>query len=222
MPLPFAQLGASDLYRLALTLPLTGIWHADVEMSVDVPLMPGPQALVFAGTTYACSVVRTTDFAGVRSVRLVGGTGGWRTVVPPKPYASPAGVPTQVVLADVAATVLEIPPVVAPTVPPTLGTAWTRPGDYASVTLNATLGESWWMDPTGTVQSAPRVPLPILTPFEATAVMGTAGIYEIATEFPADWTPGKLFVGVTVQSTINRVMHMAQGSRLRTEVVASP
>ena len=215
----FAQLGAAALFKCALVLPASGIWHADAEMASDLPLTPGPQVLMLAGTSYTCAIVRQVDFAGVRSVRLVGGLGGWRMVVPPKQYSSAAGVPLAVVLSDLAATVKESPPVVDPSLPPNLGTGYVRQGGLASLALQQLLGGSWYVSSAGIVQTAPVLPVPILSPFQAIRVQGAPGIYEIATDFPADWTPGKLFVGPTVTGTINRVMHTATGTKLRTEVM---
>ena len=218
----FASLNGLPLFKVCLVLPFSGIFHADVQMAVDVPLTPGPQLLMLAGASYTCSVIRATEEIGYRGVRLVGGTGGWRKAVPPKQYASPAGVPIAVVLADVAATVQEIPPVVDPSVPPTVGTAYVRQGGLASQVLQNLLGDAWWMDPTGTVQTAPRLPTPIVTPFNVTKVWGAPGIYEVATEYPSTWIPGMTFLSPTAFGTISRVTHTADGVKLRTEVMAYP
>jgi len=220
---PFASLNGIIATHCMLVLPLTGIWHADVRLST-APIAPfvGPgQVLVLNNTTYTCAVVRSIDLAGVRMVRLVGGTGRWRTSIPAQQYASPIGVSTSVVLTDAAVTAGELPPVVGPTVPPTLGNAFVRRAGLASLVLQQVLGDTWWMDPLGVVQTVPRIPTPIATAFAAEDVAGAPGVYRIATESPDDWQPGSLFVGPTVSGTINRVMHVATPERIRTEVMVA-
>jgi hypothetical protein len=220
---PFASLNGAALQRCKLTLPYAGIWHADVDVADDaLPLPAGPQLLVLAGVSYTCAVIRAIDFAGKREVRLVGGTGGWRKSIPAKDYASPAGVPTSVVLADAASAVLEAPPVLDPTVTPTLGPSWERQAGTASLVLWAILSLGWWMDPTGVVQTAPRLPTPITSYFDAVTVQGAPGRVLIATETPGDWTPGRTFVGPTVSGTVNRVTHTAESSSFRTEIMVQP
>lgn len=219
----WASLNGLPVYRLAMVLPAVGIFHADVDVAEQID-SAGPQILMVSGTSYACAAYRTTDFAGTHTVRLVGGTGGWRTPVLPKQYSSPAGVPTAVVLSDVAATVGEIPPVLSPTIPPTIGTGFMRQGGLASLVLWQLLGNAWYMDPTGTIQTAPRIGVPVATPFQVVGVRGAPGIYEIVTDYPASWVPGVTFVSPTVLSpvTVSRVMHTATGAQFKTEVMASP
>jgi hypothetical protein len=55
--------------------------------------------------------------------------------------------------------------------------------------------------------------------FTATWVEQPANILRIATETIAYWLPGKTFTDPQVQGTINRVMHVIDGMKLRTEVV---
>ena len=215
----FASLNGLPVYKLALVLPAVGIWHADIEVAEQIDA-PGVQSLIFSGTPYTCAAIRTTDFAGTHNVRVVGGTGGWRKPVLPKQYASPAGIPTAVVLSDLAATVQELPPVVDPTVPPTIGTGFLRQGP-ASLVLWQLLGNAWYMDNTGTIQTAPRLGVPIATPFQTIEVHGAPGVYEIVTDFPASWLPGMTFVSPTASCTVSRVMHTATGSSLKTEVMVS-
>jgi hypothetical protein len=219
----WASLNGLPVHKLALVIPAVGLWHADVEVAEQIDAA-GPQVLIVSGTTYTCAAYRTTDFAGTHNVRLVGGTGGWRKFVPPKQYQSPAGVPTSVVLSDVAATVQEIPPVVDPSVSPTIGPMFMRQGGSASLVLWQLLGNAWYMDPTGTIQTAPRFGVPIATPFQTIEVHGCPGVYEVVTDNPESWVPGMTFVSPTVTTpvTVSRVMHTASGEAFKTEVMASP
>jgi hypothetical protein len=189
-----------------------------IDRTVDIA---GPQALVMGSSAWSGSLVRAVDFAGTRSVRLVGGAGGWRNSIPAQQYASPVGVPTATVLADAAAVAHEIPPVVDPTLQPTVGPAFVRQAGLASLVLDQVCGDQWWMDPTGTVQTSIRIPSPIVSAFSVQEVYGSEGRYTIQTEAPQDWSPGSLFAGPTVSGTISRTMWAFDGSGLRLEVLVS-
>jgi hypothetical protein len=216
----FCSLNGLPVVRGRIVFPAAGIWHADVEVAQPIAPPVGPQAIILNNVPYVCAAIRSVIFAGLLSVRLVGGTGGWRSTVPPMQYASPAGVPISVVLADAAAVAHEIPPVVDPTVSPILGPAYVRQVGPASLVLQQCLGNAWYMDQTGTVLTAPRIPTPIVTPFQAIAVDGAPGIYEIATDFPTDWTPGRLFASLIVQGLVSRTTYIISEGKFRVEVMA--
>jgi hypothetical protein len=225
MPSPFfADLTGVPVASGQLTVPYTGIWHADVKLTIASPApLVGPQVLNFAGSTWVCSVVRYTDFAGSREVRLVGGQGGWRKGVPAKQYSSPIGVPIAVILTDVALSVLELTPNLAGYIgAPVVGTDFVRQTGLASLVLQQLLGDSWWMDSKGVIQTAPRLPTPILSAFSAIAVEGKMGHYTIATEHPADWAPGAIWAGITTSGTVSRVTHTLEGGTLKSEVLSWP
>lgn len=218
----FADLSGVPIVRARLIVPLTGLWHADVTLDrADGPALLVPQVLTLAGSTWACTPIRAIDFSGQRQLRLVGGAGGWRKVVPFQEYQSPIGVPAQMVLTDAASLVGELTPVVAPTIPVTVGPYFCRQRGRAGLVLNQVLGASWWLDPLGVVQSVPRVPAPVASPFDAIEVDGVLGRYEVATDFPGDWAPGKLFAGPTISGTINRVCHLLEAGTFRTEILAA-
>jgi hypothetical protein len=220
---PFAALTGLPITKLHLVVPALGLWHADVLLAQAVDLT-GPQVLLLSGSTWNCTAVRAVDFSGARSVRLVGGAAGWRKSVPALQYASPAGVPTVTVLADAAGLVGELPPVLDPSVPQTLGSAYVRQRGAASLVLQDLQDRgvlSWWVSPLGIVQTAPRLPTPILSPFVAEQVHGAPGWYRVATEAPGDWQPGALFRSVTVSGTISRVEHRIERGQLWTEVLAA-
>jgi hypothetical protein len=223
MSLMFASLSGIPVVRATLTLPFVGLWHADVYLDRALgPKLVGPQVLTLAGSTWACAPVRAIDFSGERGVRLVGGTGGWRTKVLYQEYQSPAGVPTAVVLGSVAGQVHEIPPVLGPTIPTSLGSYFCVQADYASLVLSQVLGKSWWLDATGTVQSIPRPPTPVATPYTVVALDAPMGRYEVATEYPLQWLPGATFVAPTATGTVSRVVHLLERGSLRTEILAWP
>ena len=147
----FAQLSGVPITRLRLVVPALGLWHVDADLATATDVS-GSQTLVLSGSNWTCAVVRAVDFAGVRSVRLVGGAGGWRKTVPALQYASPAGVPTATVLGDAASLGGEMPPVIDPSVPATLGTNYVRQAGPASLVLQDLQDRgvlAWWQDGTG-------------------------------------------------------------------------
>ena len=219
--LSYASLSGTPILAASLVIPYLGIWHVDVTLT-EVPPSPttGAQVLVLADMTLTCSPVRVIDFAGRREVRLVGGQAGWRKLVPAKQYLSASGIPISTVLGDCATFVQEPPPVLDPTIPPTVGGAYCRQQGQASLVLQQLLGNSWWMDVTGVIQTMPRPKTPITSDFTAIDVRGASGQYVIATENPGDWTPGSTFVGPTINGTVNLVRHVL-GGNLRTEIMVS-
>ena len=215
----FADLNGIPIISGRITLPMFGIWHADVLLGIPTGIA-GPQILTLLGQPYVCFVVRAIEYSGARSVRVVGGLGGWRKKISAKQYHSPVGVPGSLVLADAAAEAKEVPPVPSPFVPATLGKDFVRVAGPASLVLSQVCGtDGWWMDPKGVIQTFPRLPTPIVTPFTATAVRGAAGLFVIATDFPVQWTPGVVFANGIVSGTVNRVTHVIEKDTFRTEVM---
>ena len=219
---PFATLSGIPIVGLHLVVPAVGIWHADVTLATALDV-PGPQTLLLSGSTWVGSVVRGIDFAGQRQVRIVGGQGGWRKAVPALEYQSAVGVPTQTVLADAAALVQELPPVIDASVPFSVGNYWVRSAGAASLVLWELLRlaflAQWWMDPTGIVQTMVRPSTPILTPFVVENVVGSAGWYKVTTESPGDWLPGRTFSGPTSAGTLSRVEHRISRGKFWTEIL---
>lgn len=219
---PFATLSGVPVTGLHLVVPAVGIWHADVTLATAIDV-PGPQTLLLSGSTWIGSVTRAVDFSGQRQVRLVGGQGGWRKPVPALEYQSNVGVPTQTVLADAAAFVQEVPPVIDASVPFSVGNYWVRSAGAASLVLWELLRldflSQWWMDPTGVVQTMPRPSTPILSDFVVEDVVGSTGAYLIATESPGDWLPGRTFSGPTASGSISRVEHRIARGKFWSEVM---
>jgi hypothetical protein len=214
----FATLSGLDILSARVVFPFAGIWHASIVLAGVAP-SPGPQVLLIGTASYLCAPVRDITFAGQRGVLVVGGSGGWRTPVPPKQYGQGA-VPIQAILIDAAASCGELPPIGA------TGSvaAYVRKGSpyTASTALQELLGNAWWMGPTGNVQAIPRLPTPIVSLFDAMAVNASSGVYQIATESPQDWVPGCTFLGPTVSGTVSRVTHFIEPGTLRTEVMVTP
>ena len=222
----FASLSGLPIVAATVVFPWAGVWHADIRLDRAIGPSAGPQILTLSDLVMPCAVVRAIDFTGARGVRVVGGTGGWRTFVPPLQYQSPTGVPVALVASDAAALVLEVPPVIGPTVAPTTGPTFVRQGGAASLVLQSLFADGWWMNFLGVVQVTPRLPTPIVAPFDLLDANGARGIYRVASQgdILTPWVPGAKFLGPTMTSpgTVNRVTHVIEGSRVRTEILSQP
>lgn len=223
----FASLNGIPIVKLALVLPWAGIWHADIQLDRAIGPTTAPQILTLGqDLTGVCAALRAVDFTGARSLRVVGGTGGWRTTVPPLQYQSPTGVPVALVASDAAALVQEVPPIIGPTVSPVAGPTFVRQGGAASLVLQSLFADGWWMNMQGVVQVTPRLPTPIVAPFDLLDVRGAPGIWKVASvgDILTPWVPGALFLAPTMTSpaTVNRVTHVLEGGVLRTEVLTWP
>ncbi len=212
-------LAGVPLVSLSLTIPASGIWHADAVLSSDVAPTSQRPTLSLYGTAYVCAVVRQTDWAGKRMVRLVGGAGGWRTELGPHQYASPLGVPASVVIQDAASAVGERP--VLMTSNPTLGPGWARITGPASRVLQQIFHGAWYMTADGVVHTGDRLGGAIGSAFQVMMVDGETGRVLVATESPNDWLPGATFTSASASGTVNRVRHVVDGDTLRTEVMVA-
>lgn len=222
----YASLAGGPVVAAVLSVPKAGIWHVDLVLSSAPTIAPGPQPFVLAGSTWMCSVIRQVTFAGRTEARLVGGAAGWRSTVPAKQYASPGGVSLPMVLGDLASLIQENPPVLDPSLAPTVGNGFVRRGGLASNTLQrlqhmGVFTNGWWMDSMGTVQTSVRPATPITSSFVVENVHGAGGRYIIATESPGDWAPGSTFSGPTANAVVNLVRHVLTEDSLRTEVLAA-
>ena len=82
------------------------------------------------------------------------------------------------------------------------------------------------MNLAGVVQVTPRLPTPVVTPFDLLDVKGAAGVWTIASvgDLLTQWVPGATFLAptMTAPAVANRVTHVLDGHSLRTEVVSWP
>lgn len=144
---------------MRLLIPSRGVWVADLDF-LDVPALSG-QVTIRAGNLSLVGTVIATEsgtYGSQRRVRVVGGGGGWGTVLRPRAYHSDAGVSALTVAQDAAREAGE-----------TLGSTWspassTLDPDYvrssgpASRTLEDAIGPGvlWWVDYAGVTQVGQR------------------------------------------------------------------
>ena len=183
----------------SLLVPLIGAWSADLSLASDAPLA-GPVSVVIGNLTLAGFVIRSAPYGGQTRVRLVGGRGGWRRVIPGQGYGG-GGVSLAHVLGDAAAACGEqivAPP--GPTLP-----AFVRLDGPASDVLWQCLGQglipAWYVAPSGITQATAWPATTIVTPFTVTDQRPDEGRITIASEDYAAWMPGCSFTNPLLSGT---------------------
>lgn len=189
MTADFASFAGSRATSGALTIPLYGMWSADVAIASDGALADEGE-LKIGDLSLVGHVFRGAAYAGSRAARLAAGHGGWRKSVTAKPYRLPNGVPKSMVLRDAAREVRET--VNVPNDGP-VGTFFLRNAGPASDVLRALAGANWYVDAKGVTQIAAWPTKTIGSAFDVIDHKPDAGIVVIATETYAPWLPGASF-----------------------------
>lgn len=212
----FASIANSPILQARITIPQFGIWHGDAVLDGDTAVT-GDVSLVVGNLTMAGHAFRSAQFVGRRGVRIVGGHGGWSTIVSAQAYYEPSGVPISHVLGDVAAACGETLTLAADSRPWTRYVRETMPGARA---LNQILGQTWWIDVDGSTKNAARAAGAITSSFQIERFDGGTGLFTIAVDSIADWMPGRTFVASTISDvqTISSVTIVLDGATARLEV----
>lgn len=215
----FASLAGSPILSARITIPALGIWHGDAVLDGDTAVT-GDVSLAVGNLTMAGHAFRSAAFVGRRKVRLVGGHGGWSTIVPAQAYYDPGGVPVSHVLGDVASACGETLTLSADSRPWIRYVRETMPGARA---LNQILGQTWWIDTDGSTKNAARATRAISSSFQIEKFDGGTGKFIIAVDSIADWMPGNTFLAPTIDETqtISSVTIVLEGSRARLEVLTN-
>ena len=131
---------------------------------------------------------------------MVGGYGGWQKSIPAKSYYFASGIPLSMVLNDAA---VECGEQWGGTVgaasdlqlyaSQSIGTRYVREQGNAQQVLRQQVGNLWWIDSSGNTRMAPRASTLITSPFEIINWSGGKGKFQVATESPGDWIPGRTF-----------------------------
>lgn len=217
----YATLAGYRVSSVSVSLPLYGIWTADVVLPV-APVLVGLTSLIIGSLTLVGTPSRQADFAGDRLVRLIGGRYGWQRDVPAKGYANTSGVNLGEVLTDVATEVGEA--ITGYDTDATVGEHYARLSGPASRALRDLAGALWYVRADGVTSLAARPSTPIVSAFQVISRDGPTGRTVVATETPEDWAPGRRFASVTTPDlqTISHVSLVADESgKLRAEVLAS-
>lgn len=198
----FSDLGGLRVVSGSICIPYYGLWSGDVMVSNDSPIIPTLSTLTIGNLSLACSVRRSSAFAGVQKLRIVAGYGGWRTEIPFKQYQNRFGINASLVLNDVA---MEVGEKVNVPNDFSVGNDYVRGNPsgliIASQVLRNLAGQEWYCDPTGVTQLASWPSTTVATPFTVIDQDGGRGIIEIATEDYVSWLPGCQFTSPTLNNT---------------------
>jgi hypothetical protein len=216
----FASIANSSILRARITIPSLGIWQGDAGLDGDTAVT-GDVSVVIGNLTLAGHAFRSAPFVGRRSVRLVGGHGGWHTPVPAQAYYDPAGVPVSHVLGDIAQACGESLSLASDSRPWLRYVREAMPGTRA---LNQILGQTWWVQNDGTTTNKARATGAITSAFQIEKFDGATGLFTIALDGSAiaDWMPGRTFTSPTVTNvqTISSVTIVMAGPRVYLEVMS--
>ena len=220
----YASLNGLQMTACTLTVPYYGLPMADVTIA-GTGAITGPCTLVIGNLTCTLAAYRQNAFAGVRSVRLVGGAGGWRKAVPGQAYASPVGVKLSTVLGDVARLVGETVNVPSSS-DAVIGNAFVREAASAQRVLRQIVGALWWTDLTGVTQIVARPSGAITSAFLAPSYEPGKGKLTVSTEDPISWMPANTFTDANwpgpLTISASRFVLDAKGGSLRVEVLTTP
>jgi hypothetical protein len=185
----FATLSGVRVVTLSLTIPIYGMWSADVVLATEAPVDTQTK-LVVGNLSLKGAVYRQSSFVGRRSCRVIAGYGGWNMTVPKQHYQLEAGVKLSTVIGDAANAVgehVDVP------VDRSLGRDWVRPNGPASDTLRRLAEASWYIDTDGTTRLAAWPLRPVRSQFNVIDFRSARGVAVVATEDFAAWLPGATF-----------------------------
>lgn len=211
----YAAVNGMPIVRGRIHVPGWGIWHADLWTDGDLAIGASVR-IELANLVGVGTVVRDVAWTGQRGVRVVGGAGGWRRAVSAQEYANPGGLTMATIAQDTATDVGETVVVATDRL---VGTQWMRSAGQASDALYALAESEWWVGLDGVTRIGARPTGAVVSVFTATGSDQPASIVTVATEYPADWLPGKTYQGTSVGGTIDRVTHHISAKTVRTEVV---
>lgn len=215
------------LLECTLTMPGSGVWHADLTVDSSEPL-DGSVTLDIEGQTFSGTVLpgRSGVYGGRATAKIAGGNASMPTKLGAKQYVSGvgAGVTIDVIVRDILREAGETlsatsdAAVLAVSLP-----KWERLETQASRALVGVLakqGATWRVLDDGTVWvGVPSYPAVDLGEYVLTDEDWAQGVYEIAPLAPL-MRPGVTFLG----SQINYVVHYLTRGKLRTEahIAGSP
>ncbi len=215
----FATLNGSRIVGGSICLPYYGTWVADISLASADPISSDCK-IVFGNLNLSGSIIRSAGFSGTRTVRLVGGKGGLRKPVNEQAYYSSNGVKISTVLRDVCGIVGEQITIYQDR---TVGSIFVREKtDSAERILRQILGDAWWVDELGVIQTKPRASTQVKTDFTISSYSGGKGKFDIATEDPASWVPGRTFKNFNLDTlqTISTV-NISLGEKSRLEILVT-
>lgn len=219
----FASYAGSRVVSARVTIPAWGAWVADVALA-DEAEVSSRGTLVIGDVSLVGAVLRGGVYAGQRTLRLVGGAGGWRNTIPRQFYADPLGVRLGTVLKDVASKVGETVALTGTYAVQLLGFFWSRAQAPASEVLALTVPHAWYVDSAGVTQIGNRPASTITTGFDVTDYKPHLGLVTVATETMSVWQPGAMFTNPLLPAPLTAgsvTIAMDPKGRLRLEVLTA-
>jgi hypothetical protein len=216
----YAELDGARVLDGRIVIPVVGPITSDVTLDREVS-STSVMTLTLGTLKIVCTPWRPMrPYQGKTRVRLIGGYGGWRKVLPADGYRASANVRLTRILTDCARLCGERIEIGADRV---LGSHYTREEAPAQRQLNALVPNAWRIDPDGVTRIGPRSSgVKVTTPFSVIDFDGAMGRLVIATEFHGDIVPMRILQGTTMRApvTIGGVTHMI-GQTIRTEILAA-
>lgn len=198
----FCAVGKSHCTKLSLFVPWKGAWYVDAILDDSTETLSGPVVVTIGTLELRGAILPSSsgEFVLARSMRIVGGKGGWGTLTDPADYADDAGVDARAVADDAAKVAGETIGDFDPE-EPTLETHFVRRIGPASAVLERSLGDGrvWWVDAQGVTHGGKR------TTFEP-----TAGSYSVLNYSPLNRRaeialddPASLWVGAILTDRLS-------------------
>jgi hypothetical protein len=212
-----ATLSERRVTRAELTLPYSGIWHADVWLD-EPAVLSGSVTFELDGLSLKGTIATGDAYAGAADYRVIGGAAGWRKELPAKGYQSDAGVKLSMVLGDAAKACGESV-ALAPGVDRDLGPAYARPKAQAIRTLSLLAQTPFWVDSAGVTQLGARTTGVVTTQFELVGYEPKERVAVVASETPEVFEPGyTVSLAGAPSMTIGTVVHRLDEGSIRTEL----
>lgn len=200
----FSSVAGFPIVAGQLTLPLIGVWTADLQLQGEESLS-GTVSVVIGNLTLLGSVYRSESYGGQTMCRLVGGAGEWRQQVKAQGYGSSNGIMLSTVLNDAASAAGEQINIANDQ---SIGNGYARFAFDQSVASDVlwhmiSLGflSSWYVAPSGVTMTAAWPSAAVQTPFTVTEQKTDAGVAVIATEDYVSWLPGCTFTSPLLSGT---------------------
>lgn len=216
----FASLNGIRIVSGSLTIPLYGAWNADLYLATT-DTVSAPAQVTLGNLTLTGFIFRQAAFAGTRSCWVVGGTGGWRSILIRRSYYFEQGVQLSTVLGDAAR---ENGETVSVPVDRTLGARFVRESAQGSRLLRLLAGPNWYIDASGVTQIQAWPSTQVASAFTAINQLGGEQRFVIATEDEAAWLPNASFASPFLNGTFtaSTIRYTFTGNGLfRVEVLAS-
>jgi hypothetical protein len=174
-------LAGNMVTALTLRVPSVGVWVADCDLDTGAEVS-GAVVLEVGALSLTGTAARTGTHGERTLVRVVGGAGGWATVLPTKAYHADNGVKLSTVVGDI---IREAGETLSGTLTGTVGIDFVRQDGPASRSIRQAIGTAaWWVGYDGATRVAERVQTEIATAYQVLSYDPRDRVATIATDAP--------------------------------------